>query len=250
MVGRLSVSDFRHEALDEVGSTNQECLARARAGQDGCLWVTATRQTGGRGRRGRAWASEPGNLYSSLLLINPAPMSDIGTLPLAVALAVHRAVCRVLPFGGSEVEVKWPNDVLVARRKISGILIEGEFLPDGRHAIVIGIGINIRFKPDNPAYPVACLADFGATAFPEEVFAHLMDAMANVLSVWDGGRGAAAIVDEWRSVACGLGEAITVNLPDRSVHGRFSGIDERGLLQLDRDDGQREMISAGDVFFG
>jgi len=68
----LSLDAFRHEALSEVGSTNTECLARARAGEAGLLWLTATRQTDGRGRRGRAWTSEPGNLYASLLLIDPA----------------------------------------------------------------------------------------------------------------------------------------------------------------------------------
>ena len=70
----MSLDDFRHEALADVGSTNTECLERARKGALSGLWITADRQTGGRGRRGRAWFSEPGNLYSSLLLIDAAPM--------------------------------------------------------------------------------------------------------------------------------------------------------------------------------
>ena len=68
----MSLDDFRHEALTDVGSTNTECLERARKGALSGLWVTAVRQTGGRGRRGRAWFSEPGNLYASLLLIDAA----------------------------------------------------------------------------------------------------------------------------------------------------------------------------------
>ncbi|MBN9053787.1 MAG: biotin--[acetyl-CoA-carboxylase] ligase, partial [Rhizobiales bacterium] len=84
----MSLDDFRHEALAEVGSTNTECLERARKGALSGLWITAGRQTGGRGRRGRAWFSEPGNLYASLLLIDAAPMDRLGSLPLAVAVAV------------------------------------------------------------------------------------------------------------------------------------------------------------------
>lgn len=246
----MSVSDFRHEALDEVGSTNEECLARARAGQGGGLWITAARQTGGRARRGRTWVSERGNLYASLLLIDPAPMSLIGSLPLAVAVALHRAVSRVLPLDAPAVEVKWPNDLLIGRCKTSGILIEGEFLPDGRHAVVIGIGVNVRFKPDNPLYPVTCLADEGATVFPEELFAHLFEAMADVLNLWDGGQGTAAVTALWRQIACGIGEPITVNLSEGSLRGRFAGIDDHGLLLLELEDGRRQTISAGDVFFG
>jgi BirA family biotin operon repressor/biotin-[acetyl-CoA-carboxylase] ligase len=245
----MSLGDFRHEALDEVGSTNEECLARARAGAASGLWITAARQTGGRGRRGRAWVSERGNLYASLLLINPAPMSAIGSLPLAVAVALHHAVARVLPPDGRALEVKWPNDLLIGRKKVSGILIEGEFLPDGRHAVVIGIGVNVRFKPDNPAYPVSCLAEEGASVFPEELFAHLYETMADVLNLWDGGEGTPQVMERWRSVACGLGEAITVNLTDRSLTGRFAGIDDQGLLLLETQDGRVEVISAGDVFF-
>lgn len=246
----MSLSDFRHDLLDEVGSTNEECLARARAGESGGLWITAARQTGGRARRGRSWVSERGNLYASLLLIDPAPLARLGSLPLAVAVALHRAVRRVLPLAAPALEVKWPNDLLIGRRKTSGILIEGEFLPDGRHAVVIGIGVNVRFKPDNPLYPVTCLVDEGATVFPEELFAHLYEAMADVLDVWNSGLGTSEVTAAWREIACGIGEAITVNLSDRSLPGRFVGIDDQGLLLLELEDGRRETISAGDVFFG
>src|SRR5690606_21074253 len=124
------IDDIRHEAMAETPSTNLECFARARAGDGGNLWVTAIRQTGGRRRRGRPWVSEPGNLYAPLLLIDPAPMERIGSLPLAFALAVYRAIRAVLPPGGEALEIKWPNDVLIGRRKTCGILMEAELLPD------------------------------------------------------------------------------------------------------------------------
>jgi BirA family biotin operon repressor/biotin-[acetyl-CoA-carboxylase] ligase len=246
----MSLDDFQHEALAEVGSTNTECLERARKGALSGLWITAGRQTGGRGRRGRAWFSEPGNLYASLLLIDPAPMDRLGSLPLAVAVAVQDAVSRIMPLDAPEVLIKWPNDILVNRRKVCGILIEGETLPDGRHGLVIGIGINVSVAPDAGLYPVTTLRDFGVSASPDELFAHLFQSMAETLALWDSGHGISAIMERWKQVAGGIGENITVNLPDRSISGRFAGIDDTGLLKLETDDGGTRLIAAGDVFFG
>jgi BirA family biotin operon repressor/biotin-[acetyl-CoA-carboxylase] ligase len=73
--------------------------------------------------------------------------------------------------------------------------------------------------------------------------------MADVLDVWDEGRGTAEITRRWRSIACGIGENITVNLPDRSLTGRFAGINDDGLLQLETANGVLLPIAAGDVFF-
>lgn len=246
---RKLIERFRHEALDDVGSTNTVCMERARAGDPGHLWITARRQLGGRGRRGRAWVSEPGNLYASLLLIDPAPMAALGSLPIAVALALHRAVAAEMPFAGDRIAIKWPNDILVDGKKVSGILVEAENLPDGRHAVVIGCGVNIAHRPDNPLYPSITLREAGATTSPESLFAHLMQELAGVLSLWDRGQGISAVVVEWKRHVKGVGAPITVNLPDRSISGLFSAIDDDGLLQLQLPAGEVMRIASGDVFF-
>lgn len=233
-----------------MGSTNAEALERARGGDPGNLWITATAQTGGRGRRGRSWTSEPGNLYASLLLIDPAPLEHLPTLPLAVAVAVHDAIAAVLPPGAPPLEIKWPNDILIGRRKACGILLEGERLSDGRQALVIGIGINIAARPELAGYPVVSLSEIGAAISPDELFARLFATMAEMLALWNEGRGTAAVVARWKNCACGIGEKITVNLPDRAISGYFSGIDDKGMLLLDAEGGGRMTIAAGDVFFG
>lgn len=248
--GRDPLGGFRHEPLDDVGSTNTECLLRARAGDPGHLWITASRQTGGRGRRGRTWISEAGNLYASLLLIDPAPLPSLASLPLAVAVAVHDAVRRVMPSDGPALEIKWPNDLLIGRLKASGILLEGEKLADGRYALVIGIGVNVAFKPEGTPYPATCLADHGVHISPDHLFAYLFESMALMLKVWNGGVGIADVVSRWSANACGLGERITVNLPDRSLGGIFKGIGPDGVLMLDTGAGGIVPIAAGDVFFG
>src|SRR5689334_3474828 len=110
-----------HEAL---GSTNAEALACARAGERGPLWITAARQTAGRGRRGNAWSSQPGNLYASLLLTDPAPAAHLPELCFVVALAVLDAAADAAPAARERLKLKWPNDLLLGGAKFVGILIE------------------------------------------------------------------------------------------------------------------------------
>lgn len=245
--GSYSLEHFRHLALGEVSSTNTECLTRARQGEASGLWITAERQTAGRGRRGRAWTSEVGNLYASLLLIDPSPPELLSSLPLAVSLAVHGTLRRVLPATAEAVEIKWPNDVLIGRKKSCGILLEAEILPDGRRAVVCGIGINIRHRPETAPYGVTSLQEQGATSSAEQVFAHLFDEMIQILNIWDHGHGVADVTRFWRSAACGIGTMIRVNLPDRSLDGVFVGIDDDGLLILETEN-RLHHIAAGDVF--
>ena len=242
--------DFRHIELGDVASTNLECMERARAGDAGQLWITAVRQTGGRARRGRNWVSEPGNLYSSLLLVDPAPWEALASLPLMVTLAVYEAVASVLPGEArAELKIKWPNDVLIAGRKTAGILIEAEQLADGRRAVVIGCGINVAHRPDTGLYPATCLAEQGSAVTPQELFARLVVSMDQALTDWDQGRGLSRIRDGWIARAQGIGQPVTVNLPDRQIHGLFDGIDNEGRLMLAMPDGNKQMIASGDVFF-
>ena len=245
----IGAEDFRHIALGDVQSTNLECLERARAGDPGNLWITADRQLGGRARRGRSWISEPGNLYASLLLIDPAPPPALASLPLAVAVAVHAAVAAALPLSAPVPTIKWPNDVLVGGAKISGILLESEALANKRHAVVIGCGINVAHAPDHAAYPTTTLRVAGSTLSPDELFAKLCLSMARNLQQWDGGRGIETVRRAWLECAQGVGEHITVNLTDRSITGRFKEIDASGCLVMDGDDGRRRTIAAGDIFF-
>ena len=242
-------ADFRHTALGDVGSTNLECLKRAREGDAGNLWITADRQLQGRARRGRSWVSEPGNLYASLLLIDLAPTAALASLPLAVAVAVQTAIARVMPPGMRPPSIKWPNDILIGDAKASGVLLESETLPDGRFAVVIGCGINVIHAPRDIMYPAATLHQAGSSISAEVLFGRLCLAMAQELDIWDGGRGISAIRKTWLAKAEGMGRQITVRMADRTVTGTFKDIDQTGCLVLADPDGKTQNIAAGDVFF-
>ncbi|WP_394689206.1 biotin--[acetyl-CoA-carboxylase] ligase [Hoeflea sp.] len=245
----MNVNGFRHIELGDVASTSIECMERARAGDPGWLWVTADRQTGGRGRRGRPWVSEAGNLYASLLLINPAPWAAMASLPLAVTVAAYDAVAAVLPGDQANFRIKWPNDLLISGGKAAGILIESETLPDGRVAVVIGCGLNIEHRPDSGVYKTTCLREHGSSAMPQDLFAQLVVSMDARLAQWDQGRGLSSIRQAWIDRADGIGQPVTVNLPDQQIHGLFEGIDGEGRLMLAANDGTRQLIASGDVFF-
>ncbi len=240
---------YRHIGLGTVASTNEEAAARARAGDPGRLWITAERQTTGRGRRGRNWVSEPGNLYASLLLIDPAPPAEIGTLPLVAALGVYEALRPLFSQIPQAIAIKWPNDILVDGAKINGILLESQTLADGRLAVVIGCGINCAHHPDDTAYPATDLKSCGFDVTPEQMFARLAGAMAGVLERWDRGRGFADIRESWLLAARGVGEPVRINMGERTIEGRFVDLDARGILLVEDGAGDIHRISAGDLFF-
>ncbi len=240
---------YRHIALGDVGSTNEEALARVQAGDPGRLWITAERQIQGRGRRGRSWVSEPGNLYASLLLVDPAPPAELSTLPLVAALGVYETLRPLFARTPQALAIKWPNDLLVDGAKINGILLESETLADGRLAVVIGCGINCSHHPGETLYPATDLKTCGFDVSPSLLFPQLATAMAGVLDRWNRGLGFTDIRQSWLLAARGVGDAVRVNLGDRSIEGRFVDLDARGVLLLEDGTGEIQRISAGDLFF-
>src|SRR5712692_3600029 len=140
---RATAAGMRLVAHEVLGSTNAEALSLARQGERGPLWITAERQSAGRGRRGRSWVSAPGNLYASLLLTDPAPPEHWPELSFVAALALHDAVGGRIPGLAARLVLKWPNDLLIDRNKFAGILVEGEGA-----AVAIGIGVNCVHHPD------------------------------------------------------------------------------------------------------
>jgi len=231
--------------FDTLGSANAEALVRARAGERGPLWIAAATQTQGRGRRGAAWVSVPGNLYATLLLTEPSPKAAAPQLSFVAALALHDAVAACAPQLGPALALKWPNDLLLGGAKLAGILIEGE--SDPAFAVAVGLGVNCAHHPDGAAYPATDLAAAGALVTPEALLSALAAAMAQRLAQWDRGEGFARIRADWLKRAAGLGGDIRVRLPEREFTGRFEGLDETGRL-LVTEGGGLTAVGAGEVF--
>ena len=234
-------------ACDTLGSTNAEGLARARAGERGALWITATQQTAGRGRRGNVWTSEPGNLYASLLLTDAAPSAHLPELCFVVALAVRDAACEIAPQLAPKLKLKWPNDLLLDGAKLAGILIEAESIV-GATAVAAGIGVNCAHHPQNLAYPATDLTVSGEVVTPADLLHVLSRAMLTRLAQWDRGQSFATIRAEWLAHADGLGGDIHVRLPGRELTGTFETLDRMGRLMLRLPAGDLEAITVGELF--
>ena len=205
-------------------------------------------QTGGRGRRGRLWQSDPGNLYASLLLVDAGPADRLPELCFVAALALYDAVRAITGIDPLRIGLKWPNDVLVDGAKLAGILLEGTVLPDARPATVIGFGVNCAHHPLDTPYPTTDLSAAGYPTAPLELLGALDRAMQERLREWERGTGFGDIREAWSRRAPGLGGDVTVHMGEREATGTFEALDFSGAMVLRREDGGRETISAGDVF--
>jgi BirA family transcriptional regulator, biotin operon repressor / biotin---[acetyl-CoA-carboxylase] ligase len=230
----------------ELDSTNDEARRLARAGEAGPLWIIAERQTGGRGRRGRAWQSEKGNLAATLLLRPDAPQAVTGQLSFAAALAVAETAVHFAPHAASA--VKWPNDVLAEGRKLAGILLEGGDAKPNLNWLAIGIGVNLASHPEGTEFPATSLAELGVSVpSPQEALTILAARFAHWYDVWMKD-GFAPLRDEWLTRAKGVGKPIRARLPNETREGLFEGIDASGALLLN-EAGCVRAIAAGEVFF-
>ncbi|GAA2455885.1 biotin--[acetyl-CoA-carboxylase] ligase [Agromyces soli] len=276
----------RFEFLEQAGSTNDE-LRIAATGADASAWphgavVVTDEQTAGRGRLGRSWLAPSGKTLAISMLLRPAdgrgpalPLEAYGWIPLIAGAAMTEAVRWELararaarleeaPEDGDadgpgllDVELKWPNDVLVSGYKVCGILSEllppepGDAAPAG---VVVGAGLNLTLdEHDLPTLTSTSL--LLASGRRPDADAVLADYLAGFLELFDayraaGGDAVASGIAERVATLCGtIGEEVRVELPGgRMLLGTAEGLDPDGrLLVLDRESDESQAVAAGDV---
>jgi BirA family biotin operon repressor/biotin-[acetyl-CoA-carboxylase] ligase len=193
--------------------------------------------------------SEPGNLYASLLLTDPAPPAVVPGICFVAALALHDAILDTAQgLAPAQLQVKWPNDLLLDGKKLAGILVEGSTRADGRTTVVVGFGANCAQHPVLTEYPATDLAAAGYPVAAEGLFLAVAERMALRLKEWNRGANFASIRTAWLARAAGIGSAIEVRLSDRTIAGVFEAIDLAGALVLRHRDGTHETVAAGDIF--
>lgn len=239
---------FQFEFHDCIASTNSYLMQRAALGAPHGTCVAAELQTAGRGRRGRSWQAGLGNsLTFSLLWRFDSGAAALSGLSLAVGVALLRAM-RELDIAG--VNLKWPNDLLHADRKLAGILIELQGDIDGPSAAVIGIGLNLRLPEsllrsiDQPAVDLQQLS--GRDIDPARKLGLILRHLAGVLD--DFARdGFAGLREEWSDGHLHHQRPVILHLPDgRQVHGEVQGVGTDGALLLETAEGARS-FSSGEI---
>jgi BirA family biotin operon repressor/biotin-[acetyl-CoA-carboxylase] ligase len=236
------------EIHDELDSTNLEARRRAEAGAEGPVWICALRQTAGKGRRGRAWSTETGNLAATLLFVTDKRPIEAAQASFVAALAAHELAETCL--GPGAAALKWPNDLLVHGRKACGILVESGARPDGRLWLAVGIGVNLKHAPENVERPATAFADH--MAGPPPTPADALDVLARAFGRWRRlweAQGFAPIGRAWTERAIGMGARCEARLTNETLHGVAEGLEPDGALRLRVDGGEIRRVTAGDVFF-
>lgn len=248
-------SGYRILSREATESTNDDAVEAARSGDPGQLWIVAAEQRAGRGRHGRQWSSPPGNLYASLLLVDPCEVASAPQLGFVAGLALHEAVETLTGIGAPRLALKWPNDLLLDGAKASGLLLEGHRIAAGQSlAIVIGFGVNVTIAPTGTPYPTVALSKLVPNLRVEDVFAALSASFARTFAAWRNAARMtpsdpfAAIRRLWLERAAGIGQPVTIRLPSGEKSGLFEGLDSSGRLQLKSASGV-ELIDAGDLYF-
>lgn len=238
--------------LDEVDSTNIEVRRLADKGEYGPLWLRANSQTGGRGRRGREWVSNTGNLYCSGLYPYNGAINNAAKFSFVAALAVAETLKTYI--AENKISLKWPNDVLVDGKKISGILLEG-----GKDWIVVGIGVNLLSHPKHTESTATHLLDHiepSLLSGPEPILTGPDTVLAILSSRFNYWRdiflekGFNSIRQSWLGWADNIPGAVIVRLSNEKFSGHALGLDENGALRVRLENGTIRDVHAGDVFFG
>lgn len=235
-----------HE-IDEVTSTNDKVLQMLENGDAAPFWIIAKRQTSGRGRRGKLWQSLSGNLMASGAYSFEKHISSV--LSFVVAIALKRTFEKYI--SPQRISLKWPNDIYISGKKISGILIEqSEIL--GRNNLIIGLGVNIALSPKHIDQETISLSEAiendkklpATKEFLIEFIAILQLCLDEYFLT-----GFENIRKEWLANAFGLQSRIKAMIGNNEVNGIFDTISDTGELILIDDFGTRIIINSGDVFF-
>ncbi len=227
------MTDFTIHKFPSLKSTNDT----AKDYTDNFSVIVADKQTQGKGRRGKTWISPEGGLYVSIIITNP-DLSNLGIYSLAAALSL----CEVIP---AKAKIKWPNDVLIEGKKVSGILLETATNPS---RLIIGIGININtFPKDNLlSYPATSLKNENITIAKDELLTSLLNQLAHNLTL-----SPQQIIALWQKNAMGIGKNIKVTLAKDTLFGVFKGLDAKGNLILSTKNKEKpdKTIPCGEIYF-
>lgn len=243
------IESYHLLAYDVLDSTNEEARRLARGGASHGAVIWAKRQTQGRGRMGREWVSQEGNLFVSLLLQPKVELVDAAQFSFVTALAVAEALQPVVSEVGT-LSLKWPNDILLDDRKLGGILLETEPTEDKKGFwLIAGIGINVESCPTDAEvmYPATCLKQAGIEIISAKiVLSRLLPHFVECYDRWMG-TGFEPIRHDWLQLAHGMGKETTICSGKETYTGTATGIDAQGRLQMKLPDGTLMHLTSGDV---
>lgn len=223
----------------KVSSTNREALDLIERGILNDTVIVADKQIEGKGRTGKSWISPEGNFYASLIISQEIGIGKLTELTFVTAVAVGNTLLSFI--ADSNVQYKWPNDILIDGKKISGILLEKR---SNSNWVIIGIGININHVP---LPKTTCISNYGEVMSNIDLLEKLIISFNELRKKWifDGFH---AIREMWLIRAFKMNEQINIKLADKLHEGIFIDIDKSGKLILQQKDGSLVYFNAGELF--
>jgi len=238
--------------FETVDSTNSEALRLASSGVSGNFVILSQEQTGGRGQKGRQWVSISGNLHASILLDSNVDPKRHPQLSFVIANAMYDSVAKLAAKHklSLNIELKWPNDVLIGGKKVAGILLESISFAN-KNYVVIGFGVNVMEAPISLDRPATSLFDEGIELDnPDEFLSILMSKFEKLHTRWCADNNFVKTRKDWMRRAYNLNKLIVVDDGVRRISGIFKGIDFNGTMQLELTGGQLCNLVAGEVLTG
>ncbi|MGN1113382.1 MAG: biotin--[acetyl-CoA-carboxylase] ligase [Acutalibacteraceae bacterium] len=233
--------------LDSVDSTNEEIKRRARQGEKQGLTVVSDEQTLGKGRLGRVWKSPKGtSIYESILLRPDLPPSQVPCITLVAGLALCNAINGIANLGA---KIKWPNDIIIGRKKLCGILTEMTIEDNAVSFAVVGMGINVnnRSFPDEIKEKATSLyLEAGRSFSRNEIITRLAQSFEQAYNEFIMG-GFGVLKDEYASLCATIGRRVSAQRTGKELCGTAADIAPDGGLIIVTDSGEREYISTGEV---
>ena len=227
-----------------TGSTMDDARDLAHEGEREGAVVIAEEQNKGRGRFNRVWVSPPGlNLYFTVLL-RPEP-NRLPYMNMAAALAVFDTVAQ---FPGLEPAVKWPNDVRIGGRKLSGILVETEFEGDSLAHALVGIGVNVNLNVSEHPEIADTATSLRSEAGREFDRSDVLSSVLKNLDAWYARvRAGESLTRDWASTLETLGKQVELRWREQVLTGLAESVDDQGNLILLQPSGERVTVVAGEV---
>ncbi|ODR95402.1 hypothetical protein AUC69_02515 [Methyloceanibacter superfactus] len=241
---------YRLAKLDSVDSTNAEARRRADRGEPGPLWIWSSRQSKGRGRAGREWTSQFGNLFASLLIRLNCPLPTASQLALVAGIVAYETVAKLIAYEAARSFCSNGRTTFSSPRRRSPACCSRTCPgpnPTAR-SVVIGTGINLANHPENLPQPAVSLAEYGLSVTPGEALQVLAATTHEWLMRWGEGATFPTIRRAWLDRAGPVGRPMRVKLNGVETEGTYAGLDSDGALRLRTSEGEAR-VTAGDVFF-
>lgn len=251
LIDRFLTTDYigaEIACFDVLESTNRSAKELARVGYPAGTIVACDHQMGGRGRRDRKWVSDPGeSMLMSVILRPTVPAHVAPRYTIAAALGVYRAMAM---YCMHNVRIKWPNDLVIGRKKLAGILLDCSASMDGINYLVVGIGLNVntdKFYGDLSDRAVSIFQSTGVKVNRERVIANILNCSEPLFKKCETDEGFKELMEEYKRASAVYGKRVSIVKSTGTYEGTVTGFDDLGRIEMDCDTGEHRVFDSGDV---